>query len=146
MLVLARVAHNLWVGSHPVGLTEPFDKLVVCSMEQASMRRFPQVSTLFAPLAPYTMEPEDVTVAVQTARAVAGWRRRDKKVLVTCTSGHNRSALVAALALMVEGASSKEAIITVRSVVPEALYNESFVQLLNRIEDARSLHIRHVTA
>lgn len=78
------------------------------------------------------MPEEDVVRSV--AQFVSALLDRDKEVLVHCRSGHNRSGLVCARALIERGTGPDEAIEKVRSGRSDghALTNQTFVDWLKR--------------
>lgn len=102
----SQVSDNLWVGGLPppgdvVG--EHFDALVLAADEyQPPSEEFPSVDVLHVPLPDFASTDIDTQYAVEARRA-AEWvneqRARGDRVLVTCRSGHHRSALIAAMAL-----------------------------------------------
>jgi len=67
------------------------------------------------------------------ARLGASLVRGGHTVLSHCTSGFNRSALVAGLILTELGASGAEALARIRTRRPGALYNEAFANYLASI-------------
>lgn len=139
--LIAEVTPNLFIGSYPLHIPIPVDKLVVCSHREMHLEEdFPGMCVVYAPITPGMATPEDFTMAVQTGRAVAGWMRRKKKVLVTCSTGRNRAGVVAAIALMTYGLPSAHAINLVRSAVPDAI-GDIYLPTLTRLEDARNLRI-----
>lgn len=97
---------------------------------------------LYAPLSQLLDGSDEARVAVQAGRAVAGWLRLGKKVLISDVLGLNRSALIAAVALMTRSIPSAQAINTVRDARGvDALLNPSLLTLLRRLEDARAFHV-----
>ncbi|MBW3601427.1 MAG: dual specificity protein phosphatase family protein [Actinobacteria bacterium] len=75
--------------------------------------------------------PPDRAVLTALADLVDDLRRADKKVLIHCAAGINRSALLAAATLMRSGIPAGEAIATVRKRRPGSLNNPEFVRRLN---------------
>lgn len=70
----------------------------------------------------------------RTASAVASRVRQQKRVLVTCAMGLNRSGLVTALALTeLYGMSGRDAVGQVRRERQGALFNEQFVAIIERV-------------
>ncbi|MFJ1651721.1 protein phosphatase [Streptomyces sp. NPDC088337] len=68
---------------------------------------------------------------IRLARAACDALDQDRRVLVRCYSGYNRSGLVVAHALVRQGRSSDEAIRLIRARrSPWALHNELFVDYL----------------
>lgn len=144
MSSISQVTENLWIG----GLARPedaagFDKLMLCAEEfQPDASSYPGVHVLHVPISSNISTQREAQVAVQAGRAVAGWVRRGKKVLVTCGMGLNRSALIATVALMTRGMTSSEAVEKVRAARGKlALHNPQYVSLLRRLEDARDFYV-----
>lgn len=133
-----RIARKLWVGSYPrpdAGMY--FDAVVLCARELQEHRL--RCAVLHAPFSD-TPAPTlgDVAVAVEAARQVQSARAEGKRVLVTCAAGRNRSALVATLALVLDGYAPDRAIARVRErrLCPDgvmALSNEAFVKVVHRV-------------
>jgi protein-tyrosine phosphatase len=98
---------------------------------------------IHAPLDDSVPTKSDIAVALSAARQVQALRRRGAKVLVTCAQGRNRSALIAALALMMDGATAKQAahlILERRVHTPlgmKPLSNMAFIEVLKEYESAR---------
>lgn len=139
---ISEVAMNLWICGFPLPqFTSTFDKLIFCAAEhQPDAILFPGVHVLHVPLTETASDP-DLKKAVQAGRAVAGWMKRDKKVLVTSAMGSNRAGLVAAVALMTRGCKSKGAIEQVRNARGNfALNNPHYISVLRRLEDARDFY------
>lgn len=132
-----RIARNLWMGSRPSPLAcEFFDVIVLAAGEHQ-----PELPcrVVRAPLDDGLPSQAEVAVALKAARAVNAARRQGENVLVSCYMGVNRSGLVTALALMLNGASARSAIARIRAarkapITP--LSNPHFVTLLKRLEPA----------
>jgi protein-tyrosine phosphatase len=134
----AEVAPGLWQSGYPLNpralSDEGFDLLVLCSEElQGEDANFP-VDVLRAPMSD-TEDAEDfprnLRQAYRAALEVAEALGQGKKVLVTCTSGRNRSGLVSSLALMMhQGITGAEAMAKVRAVRHRALTNRLFARYL----------------
>ncbi|MDP8978331.1 MAG: dual specificity protein phosphatase family protein [Actinomycetota bacterium] len=75
--------------------------------------------------------PPDRAVLTALADLVDDLRRANKKVLIHCAAGINRSGLLAAATLMRDGMPAREAIATVRERRPGSLSNGAFVQQLS---------------
>jgi hypothetical protein len=136
------VLENLWIGGFPQPeVTARFDKLILCAEEhQPPAGYFPGVHVLHAPLSPTMVRPNEAQVAVQAGRAVMGWVKRGKSVLVSDAMGYNRSALIAVVALMTRGMPSEKAIELVRGARgAQTLLNPHAITLIRRLEDARAL-------
>lgn len=142
-----RIAPKLWVGSWP----DPhvfeygFDVVVLCAIE---LQALPfsgngHVVRMGIDDNGYPSKQDQLT-AIAAARVVNSFRADGKRVLVTCAQGKNRSALVAAIALMQSnGLSASTAIAQVRAnrKLPErtmngamALANPGFVTFLHELE------------
>jgi protein-tyrosine phosphatase len=75
--------------------------------------------------------PREQAIAHGAAREVARRLRKGQRVLVTCAMGLNRSGLVSALALRMQGVPSERAIAAVRQARgPNALNNGQFRRLI----------------
>lgn len=71
---------------------------------------------------------------LEAAKVVAAFDFAGKAVIVSCHMGLNRSGVVAALALVLEGATPDEAVESVRAARgPLALCNRSFVELVRKV-------------
>jgi hypothetical protein len=146
------VAGALWVGSYPMGsawLRYRFDVLVLAAKEaQPPARLFLGMRVIYAPLddSGEPMTDKEVRTAIWAAVRVRELLDAGKRVLVTCWQGRNRSALIAALALMLppmpkRGRISRtpscflstHAIAALRMARgPAALSNPWFLQMLER--------------
>ena len=141
---ISPIVENLWIGGFPDAATvQYFDKLILCAAEhQPDSSLFPGVHVLHAPLSPTLATLEEVRSAVQAGRAVATWIRNGKKVLVSDALGLNRSALIAASALMTRSIPADQAIEMIRSARgAHALLNPHFVDLLGRLGETRAFHV-----
>lgn len=135
-----RVASKLWVGSFPVSPTvcDHFDVVVLCAVEHQSVP-FKGCHIIKAPLDDARPTAQEVHIAISAAKTIHELRRRGKRVLVTCAQGVNRSALVAAMALMLEGHSAQSAIHTIREhrrppIGLTPLFNPHFQALLRQLD------------
>lgn len=129
------ISNRLYMGSDPIpNAYLPVDTLVLTAMEhQGSNYRGPR-TILRVPLnddgSPVTLD--EVKLALQAGNAVARRLRRGEKILIVCHAGKNRSGLVTALALVNLGASSTDAIQTVRRARGQsALRNKDFFDLVH---------------
>lgn len=136
-----RVATNLWVGSapttraHRAAIIKHFDVLVLCAEEyQPSARAFPGVEVVRCGIDDADLTRREKNRVFWGAIEVLGARQNGQRVLVTCWQGRNRSALVAAAALIFGGRSAQGAIAQVRRgrKVSHVLSNPSFVNFLRR--------------
>ena len=133
------VADKLWVGSYPQvpGTCGYFDVVVLCAVELQTAD-LPGCHVVKAPLDDAKPTPKELQTAVSAARTVHEFRRRGKRVLVTCAQGVNRSAFVAAMALMLAGDSAHQAISRIREfrkppIGMTPLSNTHFVAVLHRM-------------
>lgn len=99
------IAPGLLVGSAPpLGSAvrhSGVDVLVLCAEEfQPSSRNFPGVLVIHAPFDDGELDEATRRMSREAASRVALHMQEGRTVLVTCMAGRNRSALVAALALM----------------------------------------------
>lgn len=133
------IRHGLWIGSaQPAGAAVAkagFDSLVLCAIEyQIPSNMFFGVDVLHAGIDDNydRMSEEDWKIAQRAADYVAAKLDEDKKVLVTCIAGRNRSGLVCALTLIRRGWSPENALTTIRQKRERALENPIFVRRLLR--------------
>lgn len=134
---------GLYVGSAPPPGTysDRFDVIVLTAEEYQPMRSmFPDVRVRRFPFDDAQRPAlHDLAMAWTAAQSVAGDLIRQRRVLVTCAMGRNRSALVAALAVhLVTGDSGADALRLVREkrvddVGVRALSNQSFQRFLRSI-------------
>lgn len=101
------IVPNLWQGSYPgtgraVGASG-FSMLVLCAEElQDPAELFPGVEVVHAPNFDDYENPltrQRLQIAVDAAHRVKTALQQNRKVLVTCRAGMNRSGLVSALAM-----------------------------------------------
>jgi protein-tyrosine phosphatase len=112
-----------------------FYGLVLAAHEfQPPGEAFPDVVVLHAPMHDDDkgIPEKEVEIALHAAHQVAKWLRDDKKTLVTCWKGHNRSGLISALALLQTTKLSPDEVITLIRAArgPAALSNPHFVRLI----------------
>lgn len=107
MMEAHEIVPGLWQGSKPPTgrkvADAGFDVAVFCAREyQPSDVYFPGVQVILSPNEDDPMYPiakQDLQTAVATASRLASLLAEDKKILVTCMAGINRSGLVVALTL-----------------------------------------------
>lgn len=132
-----RIAPKLYLGGAPRSCG-PFDVVVLAAYE---LQNIPlRCVVIQAPLDDAVPSKEEIKTALSAARKVQQFRRQGARVLVTCAQGINRSALIAALALMMEGLSARKAIAQIRrnrKAHMKPLSNKAFVQVLRQYERAR---------
>ena len=133
-----RIVSGLYQGAFPAPghavRDARFDVLVLCASEvQLSADRYPGVAVVHCPLWDGELKPAEWELAKRAANAVARAMLQQKRVLVTCAAGRNRSGLVTALALhLITGKSGAECVrhvVRCRTNAP-ALTNFSFVRAL----------------
>jgi protein-tyrosine phosphatase len=133
-----RIHNNLWMGGWPspyFKLESYFDCLALCASEYQIPDCFRNVEVIHTPLTDFgtPMTKEEAIAAVKVAIEVIKWLNEEKRVLVTCVSGRNRSGLVCALTLCKGPPYMKadEAIETIRNARgPFALSNKYFVNFI----------------
>lgn len=119
------VAKNLWVGGLPTdadAVDKNFDALVLASREFQDVfpaHKYPNTKLILAPMddepnSPKPPGPETKATALKAALEVHDLNKAGKKVLVTCAAGVNRSALIAAMAMVIGGFNSSHAINRIR--------------------------------
>jgi len=128
-------------GSVPLDydLRDRFDSVVLCAEEFQDVP-LPGVEVIHAPFddggrAP---TPAEAQIAWKAAKRVAKRVNANKRVLVTCAMGLNRSGLVVGFVLIMLGFSADQAIDIIRMARPKALFNEHFVKLLKRVRPSTS--------
>ena len=133
-----RIAPKLWVGSAPgPEHGQLFDVIVLCAIEyQPSLLAQRVVHAGFDDT--ITPTRDELRLARDTAALVNMHRAAGKRVLVSCLQGRNRSALVASLALVLQGMSPSVAIQQVRlhRRHPEGkmiLANTAFVKFIHHV-------------
>jgi hypothetical protein len=144
-----QVAKNLWVGGVPVDHEEVdgnFDALVLAAREFQDVfpaHKFPGTVVIYAPIPDGKLTNAEKAIALRAAIQVYELNKDGRKVLVTCAQGVNRSALIAALAMLIGGWSARKAISNIRKYrkpvtgsVP--LFNPYFIDFLNALESAFS--------
>ena len=132
-----RIASGLYLGGAPRSCG-PFDVVVLAAYELQDIPL--RCVVVQAPLDDAVPTQDEVQTALSAARKVQQFRRQGAKVLVTCAQGINRSALIVAMVLMMEGLSARKAIALIRrnrKAHMKPLSNKAFVQLLKRYEEAR---------
>lgn len=146
---LDEVGHNLWVGSvptDPAAVAKKFDALVLAAEEFQDVfpaHKYPGIKLILAPLDDAKPTHEEKIRALKAALEVYDLNKKGKKVLVTCAKGVNRSALIAALALVLAGSTAQQAISKIRKARKPVsgatpLFNQHFVKLVKEIDQAIS--------
>lgn len=132
------VAPNLWVGSRPKfpdAVYVVFDLIVLCATEyQPDPLTWPKTAVHLCPFED-TMAPEDAELdrVRDTVPKVVEALQNNKRVLVTCLAGQNRSALVAGLAMHRHyNVPPKSVLTAIRAVRHGAFSNYTFERLMLR--------------
>jgi protein-tyrosine phosphatase len=139
-----RIATKLWMGSYPRGpVRYEFNALVLCAKELQEHFEHPDPPRILVrvPLDDHEPTPAEVKLALRGARRVNELRRQGLRVLVTCAQGINRSGLVVALALVLDGMPAAQAIQAVRQgrrhpAGVQALRNPHFVKVISNVDRA----------
>jgi protein-tyrosine phosphatase len=137
------IPDRLAQGSRPDRSTEPlpFDVVVLAAMEIQPRALPGNPEILRVPLDDAKPTAEEIRLAILAARKVSRRLRADKRVLVTCHMGLNRSGLVTGLTLIELGATADQAVRAVRRARGSlALSNPHFVEVLRM--QSRLLHGR----
>lgn len=142
-----QVAKNLWVGGVPVDheeVDDNFDALVLAAREFQDVfpaHKFPGTVVIYAPIPDGKLTNAEKAIALRAAIQVYELNRDGRRVLVTCAQGVNRSALIAALAMIIGGWSVRKAVENIRKyrkpvTGSKPLFNPYFVDFLKALEDA----------
>lgn len=135
----SEVYPNLWVGSRDSLLLnlrdEGFRALILCAREiQPSASQFPGVSVFRCPFdddSTKQLSELEKRMVREAGLFVAREIQSNRRTLVTCHAGINRSALVAALALVDIGFSVADAVEQIRSGRDAScLNNKVFLEFL----------------
>lgn len=139
------VGRNLWVGAVPTNnnlVDKHFDGLVLAAKEFQDVfpvHQYPDTKLILAPLRDDKPNDEEKAIALRAALAVYDLNKQGKRVLVTCAKGVNRSALIAALAMVLAGTKGEEAITKIRSTRKPVsgatpLFNPHFCRLIKEVD------------
>jgi protein-tyrosine phosphatase len=143
LLDATQIYGGLYQGSKPpmghVLQDAGFAAVVLCAAEyQPPDGAFPGIKVHRVPFDDQSnrdLNREDLAPIIKAARFTVGVLKRNKKVLVTCWMGLNRSGLVSALSLhMLLGISGEKAAWIVQAKRPNALRNPMFMAHLNRVQ------------
>ena len=131
------VVPGLWQGSVPPEggalRRAGFQAVILCAREhQPSGSHFRGIRVFRAPLDddPKGLTAREIETWLAAASKVALLVRGGSRVLVTCQAGLNRSGIVVAQALKLNGHSAEDAIAAVRRAREWGLCNEAFVKEL----------------
>lgn len=139
MELFSLVGHNLWQGGVPTAMI-PYGIEYVVNLYPWTEYGLPEGVTLTRAWLEDIHEMPPIAQIVALGRWVAACRKI-APTLVHCQAGLNRSGLVCALALMVDGASPEEAITKLRNARSEfVLCNATFEAWL-REEAAEALRL-----
>lgn len=131
------IAPRLWIGSSPPTDRDlpKIDVLVLCAQEiQPEFPAFHGV-VFRCPIPDAEIDALQLRLVAQTAVAAAGAIVRGRRVLVTCRTGLNRSALVVALALhQLTTMNAEEIVDHIRlQRGRDALSNRNFVAIIRQV-------------
>jgi hypothetical protein len=137
---------SLWVGSQPPFDRDlpSFDVLVLCARELQPASLAFHGHVIRCPIPDSALSHAEVRMVIGTAKLVSESLGARRHVLVTCSAGINRSALVAALALAhVTRLTADELIHIMRTRRnPNALFNPHFQALLREFTRSGSAPTR----
>lgn len=130
-----QIAPKLYIGAVPADCVG-FDVVVLCAMEHQGVRL--PCYVIRVPLDDAKPTHTELALAVGAAEQVHRLRKSGRRVLVTCHAGVNRSSLVAAIALILDGMQPADAISLIqRRRQPDCglkpLCNTHFVDALLRM-------------
>lgn len=113
-----RIAAKLYIGGAPqadaLRTDGRFQVVVLCATDYQP-KTLPGVKLLRAPFNDIReLDEQAQKIVLSAARAVHKLRRGGARVLVTCVAGVNRSSLVTAVALMLDGRTAQQAIDLIR--------------------------------
>jgi hypothetical protein len=136
----SNIVPRLWVGGRPAFDRDlpDFDILVLCARELQPEHVAFHGLVVRCPIPDGHLTDGEVSRALMAAKMVADYLVGRKRVLVTCSAGMNRSALVASLGLgRVTRWSAADLVRLMRSRRhPNALYNQHFQDLLKKFVGA----------
>lgn len=153
MIEAHKVGKNLWVGSapeDPEAVSKHFDVLVLASNLHQNIfpaKKYPKVTLIKAPMRDDEPSTEESAIALKAGLEVYEHNKAGKRVLVTCQAGVNRSALIAAIAMVLSGLSADDAITRIRAArKPESgcmpLFNQHFCELIRTVDKATKTDTR----
>jgi len=133
---IAGPRRSLWVGGRPPFDRDlpDFDVLVLCARELQPEQVAFHGYVIRCPIPDDVLSSPEIRMVMGTARLVADSLIARRHILVTCSAGRNRSALVASLALAHVTRLSADALIRIMRARrhPDCLYNPHFRELLQR--------------
>lgn len=136
-----KILPGLYIGGEPLhGYSlrrVGFDTLVCCAIElqkSQSAERFPGVEVLYCPMDDANLTSDGLKHATVTARLVSTRVRHEKRVLVTCQQGRNRSGLVVSLAVhLLTGWAGERCVDWIQRQRKNSLMNPSFMKVLREL-------------
>jgi hypothetical protein len=127
---------SLWVGGEPPFDRDlpDFDVLVLCAREIQPEQIAFHGYVIRCPIPDDALSSSEVRLVMGTARLVADSLIARRQILVTCSKGMNRSALVASFALAHVTRLDADSLIRIMRARrhPSALYNPHFQALLHQ--------------
>ncbi len=142
VLDASNIARRLWIGGRP-----PFDRdipdvdmLVLCAREHQPQPIAFHGLVYRCPLVDDHLDLSSISRALLAAHTVARVLLQKKTVLVTCSQGRNRSALVAGMALGYVTKMTADQIVELvraRRKISGVLSNEAFVGYLRKYVDGK---------
>jgi hypothetical protein len=130
----SQVSTRLWVGGKPPFDRDlpDFDMLVLCAQELQPERVAFHGRAVRCPIPDARLEPRQIARVLMTSRAVAESLSAGQRILVTCSAGINRAALVASLALARVTRMSADDLVTLvrRTRGQQALCNQHFREII----------------
>lgn len=131
---MSRVAENLWQGGCAPGLILPSHINVLISLYPWERYTILHDMRLEMYYRMHDDPMQDLSQVDTLAEIVNTWRAKGRQVLVHCQAGLNRSSVVVARALMMEGMSADEAINLLRDKrSPACLCNQGFEDWLRSL-------------
>jgi protein-tyrosine phosphatase len=133
------IVNNLWQGAIPpqgIFLSNKFDLVIFAAKEYQPLRSsYPNIDIIYAPNydnSKIEMDDIAINIANQAADLAASALRDNKKVLVTCHAGINRSGLIVALSIhkLFPDIPMTDIINIIRKKRTGALTNKLFVKYL----------------
>lgn len=138
----SNIIGNLWQGSAPPEseeLCKDFDCLVLCAVEYQYPTNFPGMELEKIPLnddGVHLLTLEEKRQVLKLTKKVCTWVQNEKRVLVTCAQGLNRSGLIVGLTMLFNNVPLDKTIQIIRQARgPHALSNSDFVKFLTTVHD-----------
>ena len=152
LIDVTRIAPRLWIGGAPQPgrrvADAGFDVLVLAAKEyQPGAANWPGLKRIIAcPIDDAVLSYDEAGAVEQAAQLVASEVAAGRRVLVTCAAGRNRSGVILARALVLQGFAPAFVIALIQKLRAQALTNESFVRWLvsGRLADVSAMFERAV--